>query len=64
MLLLIRELLAKMKLLKNNLSTCIILGVILVFAFFIRAYNLSSVPNGFHVDEAIIADNANFILNT
>ncbi|MBU2632606.1 glycosyltransferase family 39 protein [Patescibacteria group bacterium] len=53
-----------MKSLKNNLSTWIILGVILIFAFFIRTYNISSVPNGFHTDEAIIADNANFILNT
>lgn len=53
-----------MSLLKNNLLTCIILGAILVFALFIRVYNLSSVPLGFHIDEASLGYNGYSLLLT
>lgn len=53
-----------MKLFKNNLYFFVLFIVILAIALFVRFYDLSNVPNGFHIDEAIIADNANFILNT
>ncbi len=53
------------KLLKNkNLLFVVVAGLILALAFFVRIYNLDSVPKGFHIDEAIIADNANSILKT
>lgn len=53
-----------MSLLKNNLWVSILLFLILIISLFVRFYKLDIVPNGFHIDEAIIADNANFILNT
>lgn len=53
-----------MSLLKNNLWVSILLFLILIISLFVRFYKLDLVPNGFHIDEAIIADNANFILNT
>ena len=53
-----------MSLLKNNLWVSILLFLILIISLFVRFYKLDVVPNGFHIDEAIIADNANFILNT
>jgi len=56
--------LVKMKLLKSNLSTWIILGIILLFALFIRVYSLSSVPNGFHIDEASLGYNGYSFLLT
>jgi len=53
-----------MSLSKNNLFTWVILLAILVFAFFIRVYNLSSIPNGFHIDEASLGYNGYSLLLT
>jgi len=53
-----------MKITKQKLLTLILLGGILLIALFARTYQLSSVPNGFHIDEAIIADNAYSIMHT
>lgn len=49
---------------RKNFLTLFLLSIILLISFFIRTYKLDSIPNGFHIDEAIIADNANFILHT
>ncbi len=49
---------------KQNLLTACFLFVILLFAVVTRFYNLSAVPSGFHIDEAIIADNAYSIMQT
>lgn len=42
----------------------VILIIITLFALVLRFYQLGTIPFGFHIDEAIIADNANFILHT
>ena len=49
---------------KQNLLTACFLFVILLFAVVTRFYNLSAVTSGFHIDEAIIADNAYSIMQT
>ena len=64
MLLLTQQDLKKMSLLKNNLLTCIVLGLILIFSLFIRVYNLGSVPNGLHIDEASLGYNGYSLLLT
>lgn len=46
------------------LKTYLLLFIIFLVALFFRFYNLETTPHGFHIDEAIIADNANFILHT
>ncbi|MGA2911245.1 MAG: hypothetical protein ABSE17_01210 [Candidatus Levyibacteriota bacterium] len=53
-----------MKITKQKLLTFFLLCGILLIALFARTYQLSSVPNGFHIDEAIIADNAYSIMHT
>lgn len=53
-----------MKIAKQKLLTFFFLLGILLIALFARTYHLSSVPNGFHIDEAIIADNAYSIMKT
>lgn len=53
-----------MNLIKKNLLTWIILGIILVFSLFLRVYNLSSVPLGFHIDEASLGYNGYSLLLT
>jgi 4-amino-4-deoxy-L-arabinose transferase-like glycosyltransferase len=53
-----------MKITKQKLLTFFLLLGILLIALFARTYNLSSVPSGFHIDEAIIADNAYSIMKT
>ena len=52
-----------MKLFKKHLST-VILIVILAFSLFLRTYNLSSVPLGFHNDEASLGYNGYSLLLT
>lgn len=42
----------------------IALTLIFLLGFFIRFYELSKIPNGFHIDEAINGVNGYFILNT
>ncbi len=54
----------KLSISKKSWLITIALCAILALAIIARFYNLSSVPLGFHIDEAIIADNANFILQT
>jgi hypothetical protein len=49
---------------KQNLLVAILLGIILVLSLFVRFYNLTNIPSGFHIDEAIIADNAYSIMKT
>jgi 4-amino-4-deoxy-L-arabinose transferase-like glycosyltransferase len=53
-----------MSLLKNNLFTWVILGLIFILALFIRVYSLSSIPNGFHIDEASLGYNGYSLLLT
>lgn len=53
-----------MNLIKNNLLTVFFLAVILLFALFIRVYSLSSVPLGFHIDEASLGYNGYSLLLT
>ena len=53
-----------MAFIKKNLSSILVIFVVLVLSFFLRFYDLSNVPLGFHIDEAIIADNANSVLQT
>lgn len=53
-----------MTLIKKNLLIWIILGIILVFSLFLRVYNLSSVPSGFHIDEASLGYNGYSLLLT
>lgn len=50
--------LRRIQLSKNNLKTWLILAIILLFAAFIRLYDLGSVPLGFHIDEASLGYNA------
>jgi 4-amino-4-deoxy-L-arabinose transferase-like glycosyltransferase len=49
---------------KNHLLTGIFLGIILFFAIFIRIYDLGSIPNGFHIDEASLGYNGYSLLLT
>lgn len=42
----------------------IILGLIILFAGFIYFYKLGTIPNGFYVDEAVVAYNAKSIVET
>lgn len=49
---------------KSNLLTAGILCIILALSLFVRVYNLGTIPSGFHIDEAIIADNAYSIMQT
>jgi hypothetical protein len=53
-----------MSFIKKNLLAIIILLAIFILSLFLRFYNLNSIPLGFHIDEAIIADNANSVLQT
>ena len=52
-----------MKLIKKHLSTAILI-IILAFSLFIRTYNLSTIPLGFHIDEASLGYNAYSLLLT
>src|SRR3989344_81129 len=56
--------LGRIQLSKNNLKTWLILGIILLFASFLRLYDLGSVPLGFHIDEASLGYNAYSLLLT
>ena len=53
-----------MKINKQKLLTLFLLGLILIVAFFARTYQLSSIPNGFHIDEASLGYNAYSLLLT
>ena len=53
-----------MTLVKKNLLTWIILGIIVAFAVFLRVYSLSSAPSGFHIDEASLGYNGYSLLAT
>lgn len=50
--------------LRNNLITSIILGIIVLFALFLRLYDLGSIPLGFHIDEASLGYNGYSLLLT
>lgn len=56
--------LGRIQLSKNNLKTWIILAIILLFASLIRLYDLSSIPLGFHIDEASLGYNGYSLLLT
>jgi len=62
--LLLAQLLEKMKINKQKLLTILLLGVILIIALFVRMYSLSTVPNGFHIDEASLGYNGYSLLLT
>jgi 4-amino-4-deoxy-L-arabinose transferase-like glycosyltransferase len=49
---------------KKNLLVTIVLCTILVLALFVRFYQLSSIPSGFHIDEASLGYNAYSLLLT
>ena len=53
-----------MKLLRKNFFVLLIFAVILALAFFLRVYNLGSVPNGLHIDEASLGYNGYSLLLT
>ena len=53
-----------MTLIKTDLKTWIILGIILIFSLFLRVYDLSSIPLGFHIDEASLGYNGYSLLLT
>jgi len=52
-----------MSLVKKHFST-LVLVIILAFSLFLRTYNLSSVPLGFHIDEASLGYNGYSLLLT
>jgi hypothetical protein len=58
------RILKKISLSKKNLLVAIALCLILALSVFVRFYQLSTTPSGFHIDEAIIADNAYSIMQT
>jgi 4-amino-4-deoxy-L-arabinose transferase-like glycosyltransferase len=49
---------------KPKLLTALFLGLILIFALFVRVYKLSEVPYGFHIDEASLGYNGYSLLLT
>lgn len=53
-----------MTFIKKNLLTFVLLLLILTFSLFLRLYNLSSVPNGLHIDEASLGYNGYSLLLT
>jgi len=52
------------KLLKNNSIVYLLLALIIIVGFFLRFYNLSSFPVGFHQDEASLGYNGYSLLLT
>lgn len=59
-----KKLLGKINLGKRNLITVILFCIILAFSFFIRIYDLNSIPLGFHIDEASLGYNGYSLLLT
>ena len=58
------KLLKRINLSKRNLITAILFCFILALSFFIRIYDLSSIPLGFHIDEASLGYNGYSLLST
>jgi len=58
------RILKKISLSKKNLLVTIILCTILVLALLVRIYDLSSIPAGFHIDEASLGYNGYSLLLT
>jgi 4-amino-4-deoxy-L-arabinose transferase-like glycosyltransferase len=58
------KVLGKYYLNKKILITTLLLGIIFIFAMFIRIYDLSSIPSGFHIDEASLGYNGYSLLLT
>lgn len=56
--------LSMINILNKKLTTCTVLTLIIAIGFFLRFYQLSQIPNGFHIDEAINGVNAYSILHT